>query len=296
MTAGNKKNEPRIAKAEPEVEDQDSSARPWSARPSIDLVQGGDVNADDEMAGRVEAVEVILQYRFQNPALLHRALTHSSAKTESLPSNERLEFLGDAVLGLVVSDHLFNNFKNSSEGVLTRLKSVLVSSKTIGKQIRRLELDQQLIISRGLQNNQSISQAMCGDLFEAILGAIYLDGGLEPARTWVLNELKEAMGQTFEDLQDYNWKSRLQQYTQKHFSTIPTYVLEDSTGPDHCPSFAVAVFIDDELYGEGQGTTKKSAQQAAAKVACAELMGQESTRVEISEDDEKLLSGSDSDF
>ncbi|MDF1663545.1 MAG: ribonuclease III [Planctomycetota bacterium] len=246
-------------------------------------LESSDTQGLGDDAIRLKAVEDTLQFQFENPKLLLRALTHSSAKSDTQPSNERLEFLGDAILGLVVTDHLFRNFEGSSEGVLTRLKSVLVSSKTIGAQIRRLKLDRFLIISRGLQKNNAVSQSMCADLFEAIIGAIYLDGGIEAARSWILHELNDAMSKTFNNLQDYNWKSRLQQYTQKHFSTIPSYVLEDASGPDHCPNFAVTVYINENPLGHGQGTTKKGAQQAAAKVACNKLMGLEATRVDISE-------------
>lgn len=281
MTSGNEPTEMERAKAKPEGNADslsDNSENIRKGNPESSDTQG---LTDDEI--RLNAVEEKLLYKFKNPNLLVRALTHSSAKSESQPSNERLEFLGDAILGLVVTDHLFRNFEGSSEGVLTRLKSVLVSSKTIGAQIRRLKLDRYLIISRGLQKNNAVSQSMCADLFEAIIGAIYLDAGIEAARAWILRELKDAMSKTFDNLQDYNWKSRLQQYTQKHFSTIPRYVLEDASGPDHCPNFAVTVYINEEALGHGKGATKKGAQQAAAKVACGKLMGQEATRVDISE-------------
>lgn len=285
MTSGNAPTEPERAKAKTKNSARSSSQ---TQTPPHRDQESNDSHGLDGDAARLQAVEETLQYQFQDPSFLTRALTHSSAKSDTQPSNERLEFLGDAILGLVVTDHLFRNFEASSEGVLTRLKSVLVSSKTISAQIRRLKLDRYLIISRGLQKNNSVSQSMCADLFEAIIGAIYLDGGIDQARAWILRELKSAMSKTFDNLQDYNWKSRLQQYTQKHFASVPSYVLEEATGPDHCPSFAVTVYINDKALGHGEGPTKKGAQQAAAKVACSKLMGQEATRVDISDSEPKI--------
>lgn len=220
------------------------------------------------------AVEELIDYQFFNRQLLARALTHSSAKNQDHPSYERLEFLGDSILGLTMTDYLFKNYPQFSEGALSRLRSVLVSSKTLAKVVRSLGLDQYLLVSRGLQKSKT-PNGLCADIFEAVTAAIYLDSNYDKARTWVFNHLKGEVANLSKNLEDHNWKSRLQQYTQKHMKAIPKYQLTSTTGPNHCPVFHVQVTVAKTILGVGEGHNKKTAEQAAAKAACEELIGRE---------------------
>src|SRR5579883_3128315 len=160
--------------------------------------------------GRRREVERRLGFRFQDESLLSDALTHSSVKTDVQPSNERLEFLGDAVIGLVVSDFLYDSFPEKDEGDLTRIKSVVVSTDALANEARRLRLQDAIEVGRGMRKD-GIPSSILADVFEAVAGAIYLDGGIEHARRFVLNNLAPAIERVLGARSGRNWKSLLQQ-------------------------------------------------------------------------------------
>lgn len=217
---------------------------------------------------RLTAFQEILGYRFANPRLLSEALTHASAKGEGVPSYERLEFFGDAVLGLVISEALFHRFPEEDEGNLTGRKSDLVSHPALVKLARDLQITRFLTIGKGLPK-KALPPSIAADAVEAVIGAVYLDEGLTAARQLVLrlygNDLSEAVRGAD------NAKSRLQEVTQKRFGEAPTYALLDEEGPEHRKTFRVSCVISTRELGRGSGRTKKEAEQDAAAAALARL-------------------------
>jgi len=220
-------------------------------------------------SSRIASAEQALGYHFERPGLLLQALTHASVKSDTRPDYERLEFLGDAVLELVISEHIFALQEGQDEGAMTRLRSAVVSAPTLARSARDLGLDAFLEIGRGLK--EGVTDAMCADLFEATAGAIHLDGGLDAARQFLLPTLAGALSEALSGSGPRNWKSQLQHLCQKHRGSTPRYDLEGTRGPDHAPSFSVFVSIADEPYGQGYGSTKKAAEQAAAEAALRRL-------------------------
>jgi ribonuclease-3 len=213
-----------------------------------------------------------LAYRFQDVTLLDQALTHSSAKSDTRPSNERLEFLGDAVIGLVTSDFLFAAFPDRDEGELTRIKSVVVSAEVLAIEAKRLDLATVIEVGRGVQKD-GVPSSILANVFEAVAGAIYLDGGIEHARRFVLLNLAPAIERVLGARHARNWKSLLQQYTQRLWSVTPTYEVAREIGPDHVKEFEVVAVVRGEVKGAGRGRSKKLAEQAAARVALEAFLG-----------------------
>jgi ribonuclease-3 len=213
-----------------------------------------------------------LAFRFQDAGLLECALTHSSAKSDEKPSNERLEFLGDAVIGLVVSDFLYAAFPERDEGELTRIKSVVVSAEILAAEASRLGLHEAIEVGRGVQKD-GIPASILANVFESVTGAIYLDGGLEHARRFILNNLAPAIERVLGARHGRNWKSLLQQYTQRLFAVTPTYEVARENGPDHTKEFEVVALVKNEVKGAGRGRSKKLAEQAAARAALEVLLG-----------------------
>jgi ribonuclease-3 len=222
--------------------------------------------------GRRRDVERRLGFRFQDESLLADALTHSSVKTEVQPSNERLEFLGDAVIGLVVSDFLYDSFPEKDEGDLTRIKSVVVSTDALANEARRLKLQEAIEVGRGMRKD-GIPSSILADVFEAVAGAIYLDGGIEHARRFVLNNLAPAIERVLGARSGRNWKSLLQQYTQRVYMVTPTYEVARAIGPDHVKEFEVVALVKGEVRGAGRGRSKKIAEQEAAHAALGAFLG-----------------------
>ena len=217
-----------------------------------------------ELDGKLLAFEKELRYEFLNLDLLRRALTHSSCKNHVEYSNERLEFLGDAVLGFVVTDYLYRAFPGETEGELTRIKSVVVSRISLAKVGRALGAGEYLILGKGLSRKKSLPRSLLANAFEAVLGAIYLDGGLEEARIFTLRLLDDLIRETVKERHGANCKSLLQQYAQRKLGKTPTYRVSAEEGPDHVKRFTVVSSLGDEDYGVGTGATKKEAEQDAA--------------------------------
>ena len=223
----------------------------------------------------MKRLEETIGYAFQNPSLLTNALTHSSYANESgrhVQSNERLEFLGDAVLSIVVSDHLFRHFTHLPEGELTKIRSSLVCEKSLCGLARKIGLGEHLLLSRGEQNTGGRQRdSILADAFEALLAAIYIDGGMEAADQFVvrfvLPELKEKKAPPFRD-----YKTALQEVIQQNPEELLEYVLTGSSGPDHDKHFVVEVRINSNVVGRGEGRSKKDAEQSAAHEAL-KMMG-----------------------
>jgi ribonuclease-3 len=219
-------------------------------------------DAPDE-AGAPGELEARIGYEFRRPELLERALTHASCKDALNPSNERLEFLGDAVLGLVVAHFLYAAFPDLEEGPLTRVRSAVVSAHSLTRLARDVGLDHALRIGRGLRRDD-LPPSVLANAVEALIGAMFLDGGLPAARPFILWGLERALEDELVARNDRNWKSLLQELTQQAERITPTYEVVAESGPDHQKEFEVVVRVDGDERGRGRGASKKAAEQAAA--------------------------------
>jgi len=211
-----------------------------------------------------------LQYRFSNRTLLKKALTHSSS-AQKLESNERLEFLGDSILGLVICQALYERFPDYLEGDLTKIKSKLVSRKTCSLIAGILDLDSVLNIGPGMEKSRALKGSIAAATLEAVIAAIYLDGGFEPAREFILRFFGPLINQADAAEHQENYKSLLQQYAQQNLNHSVSYEILDEKGPDHNKCFESAVVIDHKRYPSAWGNTKKDSQQMAAYNALVEL-------------------------
>ncbi len=223
----------------------------------------------------MEKLEANLGYKFKNKGLLHNALSHSSYANEThsvLGSYERLEFLGDAVLSLVVAQYLYEKFPDKPEGELTKLRASLVCEKSLCNFARELEIGDFLLLGKGEEQSGGRERAsILADVFEAILAAMYLDGGMDVAEKHVLRFIKNELNHT-EDEVFYDYKTTLQEVVQRNPEERVTYVLSAESGPDHNKSFTVEVMLNSSVIGTGTGKSKKRAEQMAAKDALR-LMG-----------------------
>ena len=215
----------------------------------------------------LEALEELLGYTFRSKNKLITALTHSSMKTDRDPSNERLEFFGDAVLGLVVTEYLFKNHPDLDEGDMTTIKSVVVSSDSLLKVAKAIRLRGFLSVGRGIVKRRSIPASLMADAVEAIIGAIYLDSGYRAAKTFVLAHVEPMVDKVLRRRARTSFKSRLQAYAQKKFGATPHYELITEEGPDHRKVFELAAVVCDRKFPPGKGKTKKIASQQAARIA-----------------------------
>jgi ribonuclease-3 len=213
------------------------------------------------------ALEEALEVRIGRPELLLLALVHSSARDESLPCNERMEFLGDSVLGFVVSEYLFHLLPNHPEGELSSIKSVVVSASSLAACAKTLRIGEFVILGKGISQRKPLPDSVLANTLEALVAAIYLDGGLDPARDFVLRILKPRFEEVLQDRHEKNWKSLLQQRTQKELGCVPQYRVSAESGPDHEKSFEVMVDVQGRVFGPGAGRTKKDAEQQAARMA-----------------------------
>ncbi|HWF60421.1 MAG TPA: ribonuclease III [Nitrospira sp.] len=226
-------------------------------------------------ASSADSSPVISNYRFTNPSFLTEALTHKSYVNERRDSgrkhNERLEFLGDAVLSLIMSDYLVRRYPELSEGALSKLKAKLVSESPLANAARRLDLGARLKLGRGEElSNGRDKASLLADAFEAIIAAVYLDGGLEASRNFTIEALTDELRQ-IDVLQEKpggdDYKTRFQEWCQKRYELLPRYVIVRETGPDHQKLFEVEVQVNDRVFGIGRGYSKKEAEQEAAQRA-----------------------------
>src|SRR5437588_6554331 len=221
----------------------------------------------------LEECQNAINYRFRKPKLLRAALTHASGADTRLASNERLEFLGDAILGLVVCEQLFELFPNYEEGDLTKIKSAVVSRRACARISRQLNLGDFLFLGKGMNAHAAIPANLLADVFESLVAAIYLDGGLEAVQEFILRYLLPEIEREAAGAQGSNFKSLLQQVAQRQFGATPRYDLLDEQGPDHHKCFKVAALIGKNGYAAAWGRNKKEAEQKAAMNALAQISG-----------------------
>jgi len=223
----------------------------------------------------------ILRYTFREPELLIRCLTHASAARTRLESNERLEFLGDAILGAIICEYLFERYPESSEGELTRIKSVVVSRQTCARITNDLGLLPYLVLGKGIATHNQVPDSVLATTFEALLGGIYIDGGYAPAREFVLWAVGDDVERAAECAIGVNYKSQLQQRTQRTLGETPCYQLIEEKGPDHSKHFKVSAVVGERKFPPAWGPSKKMAEQHAAHNALAELNGEELPHFEV---------------
>lgn len=222
-----------------------------------------------------KTLEEKLGYPFRNVALLRLALTHPSIAHEqeaAVQHNQRLEFLGDAVLGLVLTRELYERFPDFGEGPLTKARAQLVNQHTLAEQSRRLGIGEFLIMSRGeLTHGGTERASSLADAYEAVIGAVFLDGGFDSARDFVLRCFRDSFGE-FTALPNLsNPKGELQEMLQMKSNEAPRYEIISASGPDHDRNFECAVFHETRELGRGKGKSKRTAESAAALAALAEL-------------------------
>ncbi len=223
----------------------------------------------------LKILEERMGYTFNDKELIKKALTHSSAANERrMPEdcNERLEFLGDSVLSIVVSDYIYHNYKHWPEGELTKVRASLVCEKSLCRFSKELGVGEFLYLGRGEENNGGRERAsILADAFEAIIASIYLDGGMDDAEKFILGFIIKQIESDTTAFIDY--KTRLQEIIQQNPEETLSYQLVETKGPDHDKSFVVEVHLNSNVIGRGEGHSKKAAEQAAAKEAL-ELMGE----------------------
>lgn len=216
-------------------------------------------------------LETTLGYRFRDTQLLERALTHSSMTDAGLEANERLEFLGDAVLGMVVCELLFQQYPTLREGDLTKIKSHAVSRETCAVLARALGIDQHLLVGKGMLTSRELPASLAACALESVIGALYLDGGMDAARAFIIPLVQPEILAAAASGHQRNFKSLLQQHCQSTMGTSPVYRVLDEQGPDHAKCFKVAVEVAGKRFTPCWGATKKKAEQEAAMLALREL-------------------------
>jgi ribonuclease III len=221
----------------------------------------------------LECQEVI-RYTFSKPELLRAALTHTSGANTRLASNERLEFLGDAILGLITVEQLFVRFPEYQEGDMTKIKSAVVSRTACARFSQELDLGDFLFLGRGMKTTAILPSNLLADVFESLVAAIYLDGGMDAVKPFVLRFINEEIDRVVRDAANNNYKSLLQQVAQREMGGTPRYQVLDEQGPDHARSFKIAVVIGGQRYPSAWGQNKKIAESRAAQNALAAMNGQ----------------------
>lgn len=219
----------------------------------------------------LDTAEQMLGYKFSDRSILEKSLLHASQASSRIESNERLEFLGDAVLDLVICQRLFEKFPEYLEGDLTKIKSMLVSRRTCAKVATAIGIDSCLNVGKGILRNQSIESSIVAGAIESVIAAIYIDGGLDAAKEFILRIFSELIEQADAQQHQENYKSVLQQYTQQHKKTIPLYEVLDEKGPDHDKCFEVCASVMGKRYLSAWGNNKKEAEQLAAYNALVDL-------------------------
>ncbi len=229
------------------------------------------LNNEDDL---LELCQRALDYRFQNLSLLREALTHASGADHRLVSNERLEFLGDAILGAIVCEVLYRQYPDYMEGDLTRIKSVVVSRRTCAKLSQALGFLEFLTLGKGMITSDKTPSSILADVFESILGAIYLDGGMDAAKQFLIRLIEPEIEATVSGQGGTNYKSNLQQVAQRIYGAAPTYLLLDEQGPDHSKCFKIAARVGEQSFAPAWGNNKKDAEQRAAMNALSQIAGE----------------------
>ena len=219
----------------------------------------------------IDKAAEILGYTFKDETILQEALTHASCADARVNSNERMEFLGDAILGFVVCEYLYQNFPDLLEGDLTKIKSSVVSRQTCAIISQSIELEQMLTLGKGMSGRPNLPNSVAAAAFESVIAGIYLDGGIRSARAFILRMVKPFINETATSAHQENFKSVLQQIAQRHLPTNPQYLLVSEKGPDHAKAFEIAVKIDEQSFPSAWANSKKQAEQQAALNALCEL-------------------------
>ncbi len=223
----------------------------------------------------LKACEERIGYTFKDRSLLQAALTHASGAQHRLSSNERMEFLGDAILGAVICEILYHRFPEYLEGEMTKIKSVVVSRQTCAKVSESLGMEEFLLLGKGMSLQGGLPSSLLADVFESLIAAVYLDGGHDAVRGFleahIVGEIDIAVGGENAG----NYKSLLQHFAQREFATTPNYQLLDEKGPDHSKCFQIAAVIGRKRYPPAWGRNKKEAEQRAAHNALSEIRGEE---------------------
>ena len=221
---------------------------------------------DEEYAieDSLDQAEAVLGHEFENREFLELALTHASCADQRLYSNERLEFLGDAVLCYVVCEYLYEIYPESQEGELTKLKSAIVSRETCADVAEELGLHRLIRLGKGMSNRHDVPRSLSAGVFESVVGALLMDGGIDVAKAFLRKHLKKRTAMAARSGHQHNFKSALQQIAQQNLTQTPQYIMLDEKGPDHAKCFEVCVEIGSTRYESSWGRSKKRAEQEAA--------------------------------
>jgi ribonuclease III len=233
------------------------------------------MNPVQKLFSQCPLIERCINYTFKDQGLLVLAFVHRSFFNEHRDMvqehNERLEFLGDSVLGLLISDYLFKQLPTHPEGELSHLRSHIVEASSCSTYLQKLGLAEFVLLGKGERMNDGRGrETILADLFEALIGAIYIDGGLEACKDFFFTHFAEEIEASLKEPLR-NWKAELQDFSQKKVQKPPLYKVVKETGPDHSKIFHVAAFIEEKLVGQGMGSSKKEAEQAAAADALSKL-------------------------
>ncbi len=229
------------------------------------------MNEYDAVKSKTSEIETKIGYKFDDKSLLTLSLIHRSFVNENRDlvdeHNERLEFLGDAVLGVLVSEYLYKYLPSTPEGELSYLRSRLVEAGSCVLYVQDLKIEDYILLGKGERMNDGRGrESILSDLFEAVIGAIYLDGGIEAARRFLFQNFSSQINNIMKKPL-HNWKALLQDYSQKTYQQTPIYEVAEESGPDHSKTFVISVQINREEIGRGTGPSKKEAQQQAAQNA-----------------------------
>ena len=222
---------------------------------------------------KFELCQAKIGYRFTNQEILRASLTHASGAAKRVDSNERLEFLGDSILGLIVCELLFREYPYYLEGELTKIKSIVVSRRICAKVSRQLGLEECLIVGKGLMGT-SVPRSLLSDVFESIIAAVYLDSGIESARALIHRCMAAEIQAAVEGFTGGNYKSMLQHLVQREKGAAPVYIVISEQGPDHSKTFQIAATVNGRRFTPAWGRNKKDAEQRAAGNALAEIRGE----------------------
>ncbi len=250
---------------------------------SILKTETGDSGQDSEKNSYTPSkIERKIHYIFHKKYLLIESLTHKSYSNEQklLYSNERLEFLGDAVLNMIISDYLIKRFPDYPEGDLSKLRAMIVNENALARIAERIGLGKDLLLGKGEEMTGGREKpSLLSDALEALIAAIYLDGGINEALSFVNKYFDEEIMMSVSKSISYDFKTDLQEYCQGKFGILPKYNVARESGPDHKKIFEVRLFIKDVHYGTGIGKTKKEAEQKAAREALEQLKIEESNSI-----------------
>lgn len=229
---------------------------------------------DQDTQKILAACQDAIHYRFQAPELLYAAMTHSSGAATPLTSNERLEFLGDAILGALIVEILYHRCPTAMEGEMTQIKSAVVSRASCARISKQQGLGKFLFLGKGMELAKRLPDSLLANVQEAVIGAVFLDGGMQAAREYVAEFFENEIQQNISGDAGKNYKTLLQQYVQQHHRQTPAYQVKDERGPDHSKCFKISVRVGKKNYQSAWGRNKKEAEQRAAHNAFNQLQGE----------------------